>query len=354
MKASFSIWLARADKNKVFEQIKHPESIRKISDTMNDPSTPNSASKPSDTGLNQVSNPPKSQFTSKPVGLRNIGQTCYINAILQSLASAYDIWSGILPNALSNSHFLKYLVTMLNLMRFKSDKVDPKFIVARLGSFISKARGKTFVPNEANDAPEVLGYILDDISTCCLTAGNSFTTTYQIERTCDTCGSSSKVEDKVALLRVPIRKTINLSIQQFFRTSSLVGENQRYCDICQENQDATSEVELVIPPQILIVQLERFTAVDGNNYIKNTMKVSCDTDISLVEKIAEPHTRHAYKLISVIDHSGPYSNGHYTCFVQDQTSKQWFCCNDSIVDKSDISLCQNPYVLFYRIDKLEV
>ena len=51
---------------------------------------------------------------------------------------------------------------MLNLMRFKSDKVDPKFIVARLGSFISKARGKTFVPNEANDAPEVLGYILDE------------------------------------------------------------------------------------------------------------------------------------------------------------------------------------------------
>ena len=177
---------------------------------------------------------------------------------------------------------------------------------------------------------------MDDISTCCLTAGNSFTTTYQIERICDTCGSSSKVDDKVVLLRVPIRNTINLSIQQFFRTSS-------------ENQDATSEVELVIPPQILIVQLERFTAVGGNNFIKNTMKVSCDT-----EKIAKPHMRHAYKLISVIDHSGPYSNGHYTCFVQDQTSKQWFCCNDSIVNKSDISLFPNPYILFYRIDKLEV
>ena len=49
------------------------------------------------------------------------------------------------------------------MMRFKPDKVDPKFIVARLADFISKASGKTFVPNRAIDTPEVLQYILADV-----------------------------------------------------------------------------------------------------------------------------------------------------------------------------------------------
>ena len=34
------------------------------------------------------------------------------------------------------------------------------------------------------------------------------------------------------------------------------------------------------------------------------MRVSCDTQVFLSEEIEEPHTKHAYDLISVIDHSG--------------------------------------------------
>jgi len=363
MKASFAIWLARADKEKVFEEISHPENVEKMSYLLKPSSSPKATLNSTDnspkatlisTATSMSTKSPKSSYISKPVGLRNIGQTCYVNAILQAMVCAYDIWSGILPNDLSNSHFLKYLVTMLNLMRFRSDKVDPKYIVARLGSFISKARGKTFVPNQANDVPEVLGHILDDILTCCPSIRNVFTTSYRIEMTCDTCGTSSCSEDIITILSVPIRKTVNLSIQQFFRTSSLEGENQKFCVACGENQVATSEVQLVKPPQILIVQLLRFTQVGMGSYIKNTMKVTCDSDISLIEKIVEPHTKHNYKLISVIDHSGTHSNGHYTCFVQDRASKQWFWCNDSVVEKTNISLCMNPYLLFYRFEQLEV
>ena len=172
--------------------------------------------------------------------------------------------------------------------------------------------------------------------------------------TCDICETSSCSEDMMSILRVPVRNTVNLSIQQIFRTSSLDGENQRYCAACGVNRDATSEVILEKPPQVLIVQLQRFTEVGVGNFIKNCMKVSCDSDISLVEKIVEPHTKHSYRLISVIDHSGSYSNGHYTCFVLDKSSNQWFWCNDSIVEKTSISLCSNPYALFYHLDRLEI
>ena len=79
----------------------------------------------------------------------------------------------------------------------------------------------------------------------------------------------------MSILRVPVRKTVNLSIQQFFRTSSLDGENQRFCAAFGDNQDVILELKLVTP-QILIFQLQRFTQVGVGNFIKNTMTVSCN------------------------------------------------------------------------------
>ena len=73
-----------------------------------------------------------------------------------------------------------------------------------------------------------------------------------------------------------------------------------------------------------------------------------------MENIAEPYTSHSYKLISAIDHSGTYSNGHYTCFVLDKASNQWFWCNAPIVAKPRISLCLNPYHVVYCLDPLAI
>ena len=74
------------------------------------------------------------------------------------------------------------------------------------------------------------------------------------------------------------------------------------------------------------------------------MRVLSHTQVFLSEEIEEPHTKHAYDLISVIDLSGTFSNGHYTCFVLDVPSNQWFLCNDSSVKKSSLYMCLSSYV----------
>ena len=98
------------------------------------------------------------------------------------------------------------------------------------------------------------------------------------------------------MLRVPIRSSISSSIQELFKTSHMDGPNQRFCGVCGSDQNATTEVSLVKPPELLIVHLERFTQVGPGNFIKNSLAVACDRSISLTEKTAEPCTVHNYCL----------------------------------------------------------
>ena len=283
------------------------------------------------------------------------GVSCYVNTILQSLAVSFDAWSCIIPHDLSSAHFLKYLVSMMKLMKFRSSKVDPAHFVDKLGALISRARGVKFIANRANDVPEVLGYILAEMLAQCPDSSRYiFSTSFKVDRSCDVCFSSSFAEEQVSMLRVPVRSTIQASIEDFFISSRLDGPNQRYCGVCGINQDASTEVSLVKPPDLLIVHLVRFTQVGTSNFIKNSMAVHCDQSISMVEKSSEPHTSHSYDLISVIEHSGPFDSGHYTCVVREPRSGQFFLCNDSVVKPADVSQFKAPYVLFYRRRQLSV
>ena len=49
-------------------------------------------------------------------------------------------------------------------------------------------------------------------------------------------------------------------------------------------KDATSEVKLTRASDVLIVQLQRFTQLGPNQFIKNNLRVSCDREVSLIEK----------------------------------------------------------------------
>ena len=155
-------------------------------------------------------------FSTSPIGLRNLCQTCYVNVILQSLAASFDSWTCIIPHDLSSTHFLKYLVSMMKLMKFRSSKVDPAHFVDKLGALISWARGVKFIMNRANDVPEVLIYILCEmLAKCPVSSKYIFSTSIKVDRSCDVCFSSSCTEEQVSTLRVPVRSSVQLSIQDF-------------------------------------------------------------------------------------------------------------------------------------------
>ena len=81
MKASFSIWLARGNKAKTFETVEAVPEVPKVNTTISSTSASNTPQPNNSSTLGDEASS-KSRYVREPVGLRNLGQTCYINAIL--------------------------------------------------------------------------------------------------------------------------------------------------------------------------------------------------------------------------------------------------------------------------------
>ena len=140
-----------------------------------------------------------------------------------------------------------------------------------------------FIVNGANDTPYQCYILCEMLGKCPDLTKYILSTSFKVDRSCDVCFSSFCPEEQVSRLRVPVRSTIQLSIQYFSKSSHLDGPNQPFCGVCVINQDTTSDVSLIKPPELLIVHFVRFTQVGASDFNENGMAVHCDRSNSLSE-----------------------------------------------------------------------
>ena len=173
MKSSFCIWAARDDPSWKPDVVAWSTSLRGIStqQTKLQGSLPvtthpsSSQHQPESIGQPSKCNPhTKSKIkplNKHPIGLLNLGNTCYANSLLQALFFIPEIWSKVSSTFYSSSPFTKSFMLVMSFLRNNRTVFDPRFFLSQLGSLISKAKCKPFVVNKAHDAPEVLQYNLD-------------------------------------------------------------------------------------------------------------------------------------------------------------------------------------------------
>ncbi|XP_062454138.1 ubiquitin carboxyl-terminal hydrolase 21 isoform X3 [Rhea pennata] len=342
------------------------------------------------------------------VGLRNLGNTCFMNAVLQCLSSTKPLRDYCLrkefhqeqpggPRAQQElTEAFADVITALwhpdsteavNPGRFKAifQKYVPsftgysqqdaqeflKFFMDRLHVEINRKGRKT--PSILSDTkrPSVLedSDLLSDDE-----RANQMWKRY-LEREdskivdlfvgqlksclkCQACGYRSTTFEVFCDLSLPIPKkgfaggkvSLHDCFSLFTKEEELDSENAPVCDKCRQRTRSTKKLTIQRFPRILVLHLNRFSTT---RYSIKKCTVFVDfplQQLNLKEFASEKAGSPVYSLYALCNHSGSVHYGHYTAFCRDQAG--WRVYNDSRV--SPISENQVPssegYVLFYELD----
>ncbi|KAL5969006.1 Ubiquitin carboxyl-terminal hydrolase 36 [Taenia solium] len=168
------------------------------------------------------------------------------------------------------------------------------------------------------------------------------------EVTCNTCHKVSLRNDQWFNLSMDI--TCARSLQQclvnYAQTEILQGANAYKCETCQQLRHAKRCCRVFRAPPILIVQFNRFS---------RSQKLDFHVDFPASFNM-RPHMTPSsgppviYHLYATLNHEGiTCRSGHYVAFSKRRN--QWFFHNDNVVTSTtqEYVLRQSPYLLFYQL-----
>ncbi|KAL1518031.1 hypothetical protein ABEB36_001717 [Hypothenemus hampei] len=302
---------------------------------------------------------PSPLLTVIKVGLYNLGNTCYMNSVLQALFMIKPFRNKMLSHtkAVMPALFSKLQALFALLQHSNKSSLSPRDILALL-------RPNGFLMGHQHDSSEFLWYLLDTLheqekSVCdqesttvvqeCF-GGKTMTISH-----CGECGTKSEKEDNFRELQLSIPHCADTqSVQQllnyFLQSEKLYGDNQYRCDVCDRLTDGERITKIVSLPKHLVLTLKHFRYDQkSQTRTKLLQEVHLDNRICLEETYYDLYA-------AVVHHGSSVDSGHYYTFAKD--SSQWYKFNDSSVNKSsEDSLHQlkppeSPYILFYSKENL--
>jgi uncharacterized UBP type Zn finger protein len=131
---------------------------------------------------------------------------------------------------------------------------------------------------------------------------------------------------------------LNDLINNFIIEETLQINNKWLCSKCKEYQTAYKQITITKFPNILIIQLKRFTKY---NKLTNLVRFPIKN-----LKIAQ----YTYNLFAIVNHFGSISSGDYTAYTYRSIIGKWYEFNDTkITEINENELISNAaYVLFYN------
>ncbi|XP_024858696.1 uncharacterized protein LOC112449962 [Kryptolebias marmoratus] len=317
-------------------------------------------------------------------GLDNLGNSCYLNAVLQCLSSTVPLVEHLLnPDTRRELTKCKCRVAEVFLRLLEKMWLGSSSICAA-----AEARSvlSSVLPQFNNycqqDAQELLLHLLDllhqDLREVARRQMNSNmkhqarkeqNRTWSIESTmvsllfegqlryttlCLRCERQAQNLQSFTVLSLPIpTDTTRCSIQDclslFFEETVLTGAEQMFCSECGLRRETAVFTCLDKPPEILMLHLKRF-GCRGKNQVKLRTNVlfSLKLDLSRFLTRSEQNAS-SYQLYAVVNHVGHLNMGHYTAVCYNGPARTWFCFDDAEVREVQDSLVPSPnaYLLLY-------
>ncbi|XP_069339913.1 ubiquitin carboxyl-terminal hydrolase 8 isoform X3 [Eulemur rufifrons] len=288
-------------------------------------------------------------------GLRNLGNTCYMNSILQCLCNAPHLADYFNRNCyqddINRSNLLghkgevaeEFGIIMKALWTGQYRYISPKDFKITIGKINDQFAGYS-----QQDSQELLLFLMDGLHED-LNKGQ-FKSTVQ----CLTCHKKSRTFEAFMYLSLPLASTSKCTLQDclrlFSKEEKLTDNNRFYCSHCRARRDSLKKIEIWKLPPVLLVHLKRFS-YDGR--WKQKLQTSVDfplENLDLSQYVIGPKNNlKKYNLFSVSNHYGGLDGGHYTAYCKNAARQRWFKFDDHEV--SDISVLSvkssAAYILFY-------
>jgi len=134
---------------------------------------------------------------------------------------------------------------------------------------------------------------------------------------------------------------------EYYRKQKFI---QIYCNSCKNMSKSNNQTELIIGPNIFVINLNRGKGLEFN--VKINFDEYLDIKNFIYYKEASPSF---YELIGIVTHFGPSKmSGHFIAFCKSFIDGQWYKYNDTQVNLSSFQEARStgvPYILFYSFIK---
>ncbi|OMJ84054.1 hypothetical protein SteCoe_14925 [Stentor coeruleus] len=270
-------------------------------------------------------------------GFKNVGNTCFLNSTLQCLLHTPPMHN--LSHSCSKGFCIVCAVRRLYNSR---SSVPEEFLMS-----IPRLSRQFQIGRQA-DAHELLRFLVDRIEPKDFKE-KIFGGQLQSTVKCKECRYESVTNEPFFDLSLEVSgNDIEKCITDFCREEILSGENRYNCPQCKRKTVATKQFLIKTAPNILTIQLKRFT----NQGKKDSRTVRFGETITLDSSLlySQPII---YRLYAVLVHVGfGCRSGHYYSFIK-APNDMWFEANDSCISQASLSrvLSNNgAYILMYKRD----
>ncbi|XP_036157132.1 ubiquitin carboxyl-terminal hydrolase 8 isoform X4 [Myotis myotis] len=341
-------------------------------------------------------NPVFGGFGPALTGLRNLGNTCYMNSILQCLCNATHLADYFNRNCyqddINRSNLLghkgevaeEFGIIMKALWTGQYKYISPKDFKITIGKINDQFAGYS-----QQDSQELLLFLMDGLHEDLNKADNRkrhkeenndhlddfkaaehawqkhkqlnesiivalFQGQFKSTVQCLTCHRKSRTFEAFMYLSLPLASTSKCTLQDclrlFSKEEKLTDNNRFYCSHCRARRDSLKKIEIWKLPPVLLVHLKRFS-YDGR--WKQKLQTSVDfplENLDLSQYVIGPKNNlKKYNLFSVSNHYGGLDGGHYTAYCKNAARQRWFKFDDHEVSDISVSSVKSSaaYILFY-------
>ena len=316
---------------------------------------------------------------SKPIGLKNLGNSCYMNSVLQVLAHTDDFKKYFLNNDFNEGSKPLSLALRNFLKEYFENKDNNYFALEELYNVIKLNNKMGFADGNQHDSADFLNSFLYSLETENNNKWNNiFKGKETILDTCEQCNDKSQKENEFKFLSLGIKDDDLEKIEShemeedccnccdcccvYYKTAleklldnyTKEEEIEANCGRCNKNTNKKKIIRISFLPKYLILQFKI--------YNHHSVFIKIPKELNLKKYCTEQkNVNFDYILYGIVRHQGDdMFSGHYTAAIKEEND--WYICNDKTVKKVinpfiDNGICSSrlsppgTYLLFYKEKK---